>query len=105
MEEEEEAMSKPLRFSTPGARCLSGDAARHLGPSPSSQGTGDGIVPQRWPRGAPRPLRCPRVGGGGGAQRIPGTRSRAALAVQWQRVRALRACGAGVEGEDGKVVI
>lgn len=59
-------MSKPLRFSTPGARCLSGDAARHLGPSPSSQGTGDGIVPQRWPRGAPRPLRCPRAGGGGG---------------------------------------
>lgn len=60
-------MSKPLRFSTPGARCLSGDAARHLGPSPSSQGTGDGIVPQRWPRGAPRPLRCPRAGGGGGS--------------------------------------
>lgn len=95
-------MSRPLRFSTPGARCLSGDAAPHLGPSLSSQGTGHGVVSQRRLPAAPRPLRCPRAGG---AQCIPGTRSRAALAVQWQRVRALRACGAGLEGEDGKVVI
>lgn len=97
--------SKPLRFSTPGACCLSGDAARHLCPSLSSQGDGHSIA-QRWLSLAGVPV---LAGGSLHAwhpkpwQRRQGQAPGTAGAGSGAGVQP--ACGAGVEGEDGKVVI
>lgn len=79
-EEEEEERTKPLPFSTPSVSRTTGDAARHLHPSPSlgSRGAGDTVA-------------AASLGKWGSVHR---------------RLPAGTASGAsGVEGEDGKVVI
>lgn len=71
-EEEEEERSKPLSFSTPGARRTTGDAARRLHPSPplGSRGAGDTAAVADVSRGSVHPRHGQRGewGGRGGRE-------------------------------------
>lgn len=70
-DKEEEERTKPLSFSTPGARRTTGDAARRLHPSPlGSRGAGDAEAVAGVPRGSVHPRHGQRGewGGRGGRE-------------------------------------
>lgn len=69
--EEEEERTKPLSFSTPGARRTTGDASRRLHPSPlGSRGAGDTAAVAGVSRGSVHPRHGQRGewGGRGGRE-------------------------------------